>query len=542
MSNKRAHEIQQPKTHARKKLKTVVPTVDADATESEGEEENTKSDTSDTKSDPMPTLSVTASKDEIKAANAAAKKAKASLDAKRKKVIEALVRKTVTPYTPAKKYNAGDAKELAAAAKDAKLGNLVVFKNVLGDTDAEIKSSVDRLLSLLWDYLEAACVGVNRANATTWTNEVWPAILSVGIFKYDGIGQSAFLWAVRSLPRVRAIFEAIYGTESLYVSFDGCGVFRGPQHDTTWNHSWLHFDQNLKTRPLSDSKQNASSVGDPLLSFQGALNLIGIGADGSKSGSFLFLPGSAAEYKERAAAGLEDAFLTTKGKNQYCALPFDHHVYQQITEKKQEVCVLSNLDAGDFYVWPSILCHANLPPADITKAELKSKSETDLINEPLRRAVAYLTFQPFAASASIPTEKSLRLWREKGAANGITTSHWPCEPYDNEPAYPRVASFEPITMPRECMKTTFTAAELAGLLGVSLRVAEGWVAERAPLEQKIVEAKLQAALAKENLKLGRAHTTLDEYKQLVDTVSEFAKVVTTAEADLKWLCLKQASA
>ena len=62
-------------------------------------------------------------------------------------------------------------------------------------------------LGRLWDYIEAACAGVSRADPTTWTNSRWPSVLAMFIFRFHGIGQSDFMWHIRTLPLVRLFFE-----------------------------------------------------------------------------------------------------------------------------------------------------------------------------------------------------------------------------------------------------------------------------------------------------------------------------------------------
>jgi hypothetical protein len=71
--------------------------------------------------------------------------------------------------------------------------------------------------SLLWEYL--AQFGVDKNDISTWD---WVDPFHKGILPGNGIGQSAFLWFCRGLPKVKQIYAGIWETEELLTSFDGC--------------------------------------------------------------------------------------------------------------------------------------------------------------------------------------------------------------------------------------------------------------------------------------------------------------------------------
>lgn len=48
---------------------------------------------------------------------------------------------------------------------------------------------------------------IDPKDSKTWNNKEWPSYFSVGIIKEYGIGQSEFMWAVRTLPGIRRFFE-----------------------------------------------------------------------------------------------------------------------------------------------------------------------------------------------------------------------------------------------------------------------------------------------------------------------------------------------
>merc|ERR1719469_857134 len=75
-----------------------------------------------------------------------------------------------------------------------------------------------------------------------------------------GIGQSEFMWAVRSLPRVRAAFATLWGTFDLITSFGGAVVHRPAELKA--GSLGYHLDQHPVDRP------------NPFDCVQGILNLV----------------------------------------------------------------------------------------------------------------------------------------------------------------------------------------------------------------------------------------------------------------------------
>lgn len=256
--------------------------------------------------------------------------------------------------------------------------------------------------------------------------------------KYDGIGNSPFLWACRTLPGIRQLFEAYYNRKDLLTSMDGAGVQRGAEHKVATNQTWLHYDVNLSHK-------------DPFASLQGALNLIAVD-DATDHGSFLFIEGSAQRYAERAVSGEESALLGGRNRNkQYLPFPMDHYWYKEIAAGRAKLKFLSGLAPGDFFVWPSSLAHSGLSPT------------TNRITGQLRRLVAYVSLQP----NNIKTEERAEFQRKRraAAAAGHTTSHWPTDISNNRLLYPRSKTFNPVITPTVCQKTVFTDIELRLLIG-----------------------------------------------------------------------------
>ena len=245
------------------------------------------------------------------------------------------------------------------------------------------------------------------------------------------------MWALRALPHMRAIFRAIFKTDALLTSFDGCGVFRGEEHKFDANRSWLHVDQNLRLRPKLGT------------SIQGALNLVDA-INPADSGSFLCIPKSHRVMQERVTKGLETALF--KSKEQYRPLPLDHDLYVQSSDSKTSQVVAIGARAGDLVLWDSGLVHANYAPV--------SKSVTGR----LRRLVGYCAM----SEVDRMTEDEYKAFTEarvKAVAAAVTTSHWPTATNDNRMIYPRCAKFVPLAAPASCHKTVLSGAEKALVLG-----------------------------------------------------------------------------
>ena len=83
----------------------------------------------------------------------------------------------------------------------------------------------------VWDGIEAssAAHGVRRGDAHSWRQ--WHCLDRRGFLLQPAVVHGAGAWGVRSLPRVRAAFERIWGTADLLVSLDAV---------IAWRPWWLH--------------------------------------------------------------------------------------------------------------------------------------------------------------------------------------------------------------------------------------------------------------------------------------------------------------
>jgi hypothetical protein len=104
-----------------------------------------------------------------------------------------------------------------------------VISSVLSESECR------KALSLAWDYLEAASVAEHQlyhaalpelpplrrtAEASTHAENM-PRSVEGGMLPYYGSGHSTLAWFIRSHPRVRGVFAALFETDNLISSLDG---------------------------------------------------------------------------------------------------------------------------------------------------------------------------------------------------------------------------------------------------------------------------------------------------------------------------------
>mmetsp|Transcript_67298 Transcript_67298/g.156234 ORF Transcript_67298/g.156234 Transcript_67298/m.156234 type:complete len:381 (+) Transcript_67298:63-1205(+) len=237
---------------------------------------------------------------------------------------------------------------------------------------------------LLWNFLETA-TACRRDLPETWSDEECQRVGNVrtGFVNQAGIGQSDFMWYIRTLPRVRGAFERIWGTMSLLVSFDGANIFR------PWHHGfrkticgWWHVDQGA-------AKQGRHSV-------QGLVSLLLADAT---TGGLTVLPKSHLRHAEVT----QDMANPSKD---YCRV--DH--YEPVV--RESVRRLVSCQPGDLLLWDSRTVHANSPAP---------RQPTTPAGQ-LLREVAYVCMTP-KCWASLDARRRRRTAYEQG----VTCAHWPHE-------------------------------------------------------------------------------------------------------------------
>lgn len=97
------------------------------------------------------------------------------------------------------KYDVADG---AAARAHLDERGFVVFRNVLD------QGEVARANELFFDHVEALGSGVDRSDVNTWGEDRWPPCAGdAGILPWFGIGQSPFMWYVRTRKHVAAAYR-----------------------------------------------------------------------------------------------------------------------------------------------------------------------------------------------------------------------------------------------------------------------------------------------------------------------------------------------
>ena len=89
----------------------------------------------------------------------------------------------------------------------------------------------DGHINKIWDWLRDVSPAIRRDDPATWSDASgnWPESVK-GIFQHYGVGHTQVMWDVRSEPNVIGVFERLWGTNELLVSFDGLNVMRPPKY------------------------------------------------------------------------------------------------------------------------------------------------------------------------------------------------------------------------------------------------------------------------------------------------------------------------
>jgi hypothetical protein len=299
------------------------------------------------------------------------------------------------PLIP-EKFDPGDPK----AAQYLEENGYVVFSQLANSKE------VEKAKGLFWDHIENF-TSAQRGDVSSWKDDTWPGDPTNGIIFNIGIGQSAFLWYLRTLPNVKKAFAGIWGDSDLLVSFDGCGVFRPVEYKHTWRTKggWFHIDQNLY------QKKGRHCV-------QGLVNLR---KSGEYDGGFVVVPQSH-KMMENAFAKYSDL----------CQMDGDYFRFERDADfwedEKKRIADYSHahalqpvkicLEPGDFVMWDSRTVHCNHPPTRLSDDPSASTS--------LKRLVAYICMSPAKMAKDLEDLIENRVFAFN---NGISTSHWPHEFY-----------------------------------------------------------------------------------------------------------------
>ncbi|CAF4692371.1 unnamed protein product, partial [Rotaria sp. Silwood1] len=220
-----------------------------------------------------------------------------------------------------------------------------------------------------------------------------PSFSSHGVISGHGIGQSDFLWSVRSNRQIKSVFARLWNTRELLVSFDGCGIFRDWRYNPTWktNDGWEHVDQNPKKKPDRCCVQGMVSLTD----------------QNERTGGLIVYPRTHLRFTELCDI--------TENSKDFLKIPLNHPIMNQ----GKTLGKLVHCRAGDLIIWDSRTVHCNSPA---TAPEERNKNEpVDLL-----RIAVYVCMSPISLVRG-QTLDEFREKRKQMVENNCTLTHWSTE-------------------------------------------------------------------------------------------------------------------
>lgn len=229
----------------------------------------------------------------------------------------------------------------------------------------------------MWGFWEDK--GIMRDDLSTW-RDIYKWYPNHGmLFQHWSIGHMQAIWDVRSNPNVKRVFEEIWQTPDLSVSFDGASMGLAPEiTNRGWHRKdWLHLDQS----PLRSGFECVQGWVTPVVVNEG-------------DASLTVLKGSHLKH-----AALAKAFnITTRAD--WCKLTqeqVDWYDCEQVTV---------TCPSGSMVLWDSRTVHAGRGP-------IKGRKN------PRNRVVAYISMMP---NKLLTTPQ--RLKKQKAILEGRMTTHW----------------------------------------------------------------------------------------------------------------------
>ena len=258
------------------------------------------------------------------------------------------------------------------------------------------RGEIEEAHALLWSFLEHQ-TSMRRSNPESWTNAVFETIgeAKTGICQGCNVGHSMLCWFLRCLPRVRTVFESIWKTNELIVSFDGINIFRPTTEDSSrrTRSDWWHVDQGR-------FKMGRHAI-------QGFVSL----TDATPAtGGLCVIPGSHTSHEDlmtyAATNDRDHVRVPSPEINPLCRHP------------KLVRCL-----AGDLVLWDSRTVHCNTPAladALTVRSEGAAHRPAAHCSDRLLRVAAYVCMLP-AKTLSAEARDRRRL----AFAARIGTTHWP---------------------------------------------------------------------------------------------------------------------
>jgi len=272
--------------------------------------------------------------------------------------------------------------------------DIMNIKNILDEYGVAIipnilnKDECSKFESGMFDYLEHIMQDFEkpfkRDDPSTYT-EFYKLLPKHGmLMQHFSIGHAQFIWDLRCKKKILDVFENIYETNELLVSFDGASF--SPPHEVTKrgyykNNNWLHCDQSF-TRSDFECVQSWVTARD-VNEGDATLTIL------TKSNKFH------AEFAEE---------FDIKIKDDWYKLNDDEIEFYKNKGCKQIDITCS---AGSIVLWDSRTIHSG-------KEAIKSREVDNL------RIVAYLCYTPKELANENIINKRIKAFEELR-----TTSHWP---------------------------------------------------------------------------------------------------------------------
>lgn len=247
-------------------------------------------------------------------------------------------------------------------------------------------------ISEIWDWLESLGRGIDRDDPDSYNDsDTWPANVH-GIVEFPNAAHTIAAWKTRCTPKVIDVFQKLWKTKDLLVSFDRICIQK-PSSKKKNQKGWLHIDQG----PCLRGRQCV----------QGFVTLKDMPEHG---GTLVVMPKSHLYHD-----AFFEAFPNRLKKKDKKSNNYDHWVKFSDEELKwwdDKGLTLKRVSAkrGQLVLWDSRTAHfgAHALPG----------------YEHLWRYVVYVCYIPRPKNTSDKCEKAIQKKRD-AFLKGRATSHWP---------------------------------------------------------------------------------------------------------------------
>ena len=365
-------------------------------------------------------------------------------------------------------------KYIAADEKEAKLLLEKFGVAVIPDrlTQQECEQMNDGMWSTVEHLTSQLAQPVVRSKSSTYRSvfELMPK--AGGLFQHWGWGHAQYVWDVRSHPKVATIFEHIFNTTELLVSFDGVNCGLGPLLTGTRSKGLYKGKKNLHC----DQRFAKNS-------FECVQTWVTANPTGPGDGTLRILEGSHLLHKE-----FNEEFQT-EGKHKDWHVLTEEQIEWYKSRGCQDVCLIC--PAGAQVCWDSRTIHCGMQA-------LKTVDLPPHLAELPRhhRNVVYVCMTP-ASLASKENRRKRRAVFEEGHDRLRMASHWP-QHMTMFPSKPRCYGPVPNVPSLRLPSLTERGRRLAGSSDVcSIAQSFGFVV--APIKDDIILQKVdKEKKAKEN--------------------------------------------